>query len=136
MIKHYVTFEQAKWLKEKGFNEPTVYHYSENPVNNLIVLCEPDDPQFVGHDWQPNNWNVGYVMNKWSAPEQHLVVEWLRVNHGIWIGVLIARDWVDGYNAFIESTTEYEMSIIGETFGLPEEAYRSAFDYIIKNNLI
>jgi hypothetical protein len=33
----YISFEQAKWLKEKGFDEPTWCHYYKGKFNYGIL---------------------------------------------------------------------------------------------------
>ena len=65
----YVTFEQAKWLKE---------------INCDIRCNQAYD--FRGGDIK----YLGRYIDShllYTAPEQWQVVEWLRVNHGIWINI-------------------------------------------------
>ena len=72
---HYVTFEQAKWLKEKGFKSKSRYYDGSGEL-----VETPDIPK---NDYTHTN---NYIQRfRWEAPEQHVVVEWLRVNYGIWI---------------------------------------------------
>ncbi len=62
----YVTFNQAKMLKEKGFNLPTKWAFDKN-----------------GKDYKDDNWDINYNTepydNCYSMPEQVLV---LRRNRG------------------------------------------------------
>ena len=61
----YVTFEQAKWLKEKGFKIRTeVAYHVYNPKSN--------PRRYVGHKT-----NVYARQSFISAPEQWQAVEWL-----------------------------------------------------------
>jgi hypothetical protein len=112
----YVTFEQAKLLKEKGFNEEceTSYytHYEKLMIeNNGATKITP--------------------MHNYSRPEQWQVVEWLRVNHGIWICVNKSKDAED--NGWFHYYVDNKWS--AKLYDTPQEAYSAAFDYIL-NNLI
>jgi hypothetical protein len=120
----YITFEQAKWLKEKRFDAPTKAFYDlyNNPNNKELSYSVPD------------NWND---CKSYSAPEQWQVVEWLRVNHGIWVGVSI-----NGLNKlFTSDIHNYKQkgslgNIQNGGYESPQEAYSATFDYIKDNNLI
>jgi hypothetical protein len=62
-----------------------------------------------------------------------VIIEWLRVNHGIWVQCSIYRrnpnDYIGGiyYNKYDSMYTE--------PFNSPEEVYESSFQYVL-NNLI
>jgi hypothetical protein len=69
-----------------------------------------------------------------------VVIEWLRVNHGIWVSVNIAMDnkwYFELYN--LKDKRNAEIIIEGENvtdfYNSPQEAYSVAFDDIL-NNLI
>ena len=127
----YVTYNQAFWLKEKGFDEPCRHLINGAYAPHHLNITE------LGYLQQ----NSEVLENCYTIPEQWLVIEWLRVNHGIWISVKIAIDdtWYfemynlkDKRNAEIfinnENITDFHKS--------PQDAYSAAFDYIISNNLI
>jgi hypothetical protein len=83
----YVTFEQGKKLKEKGFNVECRNYYLEKDK----ALHEGFEDEYWG-DYRCRNWNADVIGIKpfqgfVSAPEQWQIVEWLRVNHGIHIEV-------------------------------------------------
>lgn len=61
-----------------------------------------------------------------------LVVEWLRVNHGIWIEVRYMDDVLNfGYViTTIKNNTEQKECY---NFNTPQEAYSVAFDYVLGN---
>jgi hypothetical protein len=83
MKEQLIDFETTKLAKEKRFDIPVYYHYSENPVNDLIILCEPDDPE-VGQGWILCNYNnKNWTFQKYSAPTQELLQKWLREVHKI-----------------------------------------------------
>ena len=140
----YVSFEQAKWLKEKGFNQRTkmvwLYSLGKQHLREVHLSLELNDAEY-------------------NAPEQWQVVEWLRVNHGIWILVLPQdrsginfRIDMSEYpsHALFFTIIKYEKDMSckelintsddkGELFlhfDIPQEAYSAAFDYIKDNNLI
>ena len=131
----YISFEQAKWLKEKGFDEPTWCHYYKGKFNYGIL--DNGEIQF--------NSDSDYVNDEcFAAPEQWLALEWLRVNHGIWIAVTpvlvekaaspIKFDYEIYYSDEIKYGDEVEIDYLPAN--TPQEAYSAAFDYIKDNNLI
>jgi len=142
----YVTFEQAKWLKEKGFNTPVRQRWS------IVENVDGDKSPFLQEESGLFDWNNNTYLEYTSAPEQHQVVEWLRVNHGIIVSVLPDNDInfintqkviftptiniaVEGlYNLYRELIRDCEGNGIS-CFNSPQEAYSAAFDYIL-NNLI
>jgi len=122
----YVSFEQAKLLKKKRFNEKceTSYytHYEKLMIeNNGVTKITP--------------------MHNYSRAEQWQVVEWLRVNHGIWIQVSFSCNnkgefyWYwqckKANNNFVFKNWDSD----NLEFNSPQEAYSAAFDYILKELL-
>ena len=79
-------------------------------------------------------------------PEQWQVVEWLTINHGIWVSV----DWMtrtkpahSGYICHLRGTVkplnDDNFIVVNDTlfpgyevFASPQDAYSAAFDYILK----
>jgi hypothetical protein len=124
----YVTFEQAKWLKEKGFNESC-----RMLINGAY---EPFHLNLIETQYFQNNSVL--LKDCYSAPEQHQVVDWLLEKHGIWVTVLLDREDKNtnknkGFKAQIDYADGY---VYCGTFEKPQEAYSAAFDYIKDNNLI
>jgi hypothetical protein len=119
----YVTFEQAKLLFDKSFPRATedtaVYILSDSSrVYSLNAIKE----------------GLFY-----HAPEQHQVVEWLRVNHDIHITYDIG---LTGYYGLIKyrhsKGSLYLSKWVNEQenpFKSPQEAYSAAFDYVLNNLL-
>jgi hypothetical protein len=135
----YVTFEQAKWIKEKGFDVKTrgrihVSHW--HLVKNNII---PSNVNTFHNDmFAPiDNWNKDNT-HYMSLPEQWQVVEWLRVNHGIWVWVRPYKDHAADNNDPIQHQMNvYKNGVTAsKEFNSHEEAYSAAFDYIKDNNLI
>jgi len=129
----YATFDQAKWLKEKDFDVEVQWAFDQN-----------------GEDYKDEHWDINYnspSYNCYSKPEQHQVVEWLRVNHGIWV-----RVEGDNYGEYwfaklsvcskkVWENLELRTKILKSAFYMgeyrsPQEAYSAAFDYIKNENLI
>jgi len=136
----YVTYDQAVWLKEKGFDVPTLAYRQKSAVvgnETILPLALPDDE----FQWKPFDWNnYSKDVPYYSIPEQWQVVEWLRVNHGIWISV-------DKQNYKLFKWRVSNMRLRNDAisdlieksdfnYDSPQEAYSAAFDYIISNNLI
>jgi hypothetical protein len=130
----YVTFEQAKWLKEKGFDEPCTALFiheiiqgnTEWDILELFERNNNDTYEFLlscDMDWQKN----------YLRPEQWQVVEWLRVNHGIWIYCKYQKR---GKIIFVIEDLQGNNITISPDLNSPQEAYSAAFDYIKNNNLI
>jgi hypothetical protein len=122
----YVTFEQAKWLKEKGFKIGSERGYLPNgelSYSQYASLCYNDEEDYP---------------TRYSAPEQWQVVEWLRVNHGIWVWVRPYKDHAADNNDPIQHQMNvYKNGVtVSKEFNSHEEAYSAAFDYIKDNNLI
>jgi hypothetical protein len=130
----YCTFEQAKKLKEKGFNIPV------RQRSSIVENIYGDKFHFVQEECGLFNWNNGKYPEYISAPQQHQVVEWLRVNHGIYIQSTFNNN-MERYNIDIINvfTNLYVCTIDGRTenkkdygWNSPQEAYSAAFDYILK----
>jgi hypothetical protein len=121
----YVTFEQAKWLKEIGFDENC-----KNVVEN--------NEFFIHNGFDTKNSEI--IPSACTIPEQWQVVEWLRVNHGIWVESLHRGDMGDFIFKVVElnenNWKKHPHYIHNEGFNSPQEAYSAAFDYIKENNLI
>jgi hypothetical protein len=133
----YVTFEQAKWLKEKEFDIKCKNYYVEGDKE----LNEGFDHEYWG-DYRCINWNADVIGIKpfdgfSSAPEQWQLVEWLLVNHGIWVFLERGLEPVNFYpvidNNHKVTSFKYHPPM---WYNSPQEAYSAAFDYIKENNLI
>lgn len=137
----YVEFEQAKLLKEKGFDiESNCFYTKSNskmfgiddhgevyPIKNT-----PKKLYIIGSYASLNEKNV------FIAPEQWQVIEWLRIVHSIWIGVEISNK-LFAYRISAKNNNPVYSSIETKHYSLsfytPQEAYSVAIDYTL-NNLI
>jgi hypothetical protein len=142
----YVTFEQAKWLKEKGLNDH--FYHRQGEDSTRWVSCkycyDPLDESKTLQLWSDNieSSTKERLERLISAPEQHQVVEWLRVNHGIWVSVGVGNLF-HGDKFFIlikkYNIDRWELTPLDNErhspYDTPQQAYSAAFDYIL-NNLI
>jgi hypothetical protein len=121
----YVTFEQAKWLKEKGFLYKTYKQYSPN--FNFLIDTDRSANCVIGGECAIK-YSDDYC---WAAPEQWQVIEWLRVNHGIW--VYVRNFETVGFCSYILQKGESLIAFSNKSkgFEMPQEAYSAAFDYIL-----
>jgi hypothetical protein len=128
----YVSFEQAKWLKEIGFDEVTNTIFMTNHITEVIF----ENINGLKH----SDGNNPFI----SRPEQWEIIEWLRVNHGIWVEIHHIKTF--GINRFHIIIWKYgegdyhtihcDNNVGYEVYDTPQEAYSAAFDYILNNNLI
>jgi hypothetical protein len=137
-MANYVTFEQAKWLKEKEFHLPTLSFYvidDEDEDNGYGELGElVDDPNYSFPSLADNTLFDALA----SAPEQHQVVEWLLDKHNFWISIRPPRPRKLELWGYYMTEGDDEDVLLHENRGYktPQEAYSAAFDYIKNNNLI
>jgi hypothetical protein len=121
----YVTFEQAKKLKEKKFDVECNRFYNKNGV---LKWCFANG---LGNNYKNQSLAI-------SASEQWQVVEWLRVEHGIWVRL---TTYAFGYQYHLDNTPDPSTWAIDrrydctDDFKTPQEAYSAAIDYVL-NNLI
>jgi hypothetical protein len=126
MTEDYVSFETAKLLKEKGFDEDTSVNY------------------FVGDD-KPRGCVVGeMIYHKKSESDTHLIacptlqtaMKWLRKKKGIAIipiisSILDNERFLWDIKIVVAKTNEtYSQGWIYEE---PEEAYETAIKYALEN---
>jgi hypothetical protein len=138
----YVTFDQAKLLKEKGFDESCKHYYDLN-FKELTFHVEDS--------WKNSEIKNGYPKDIFeklgkhpmiSSPEQWKVIEWLRVNYGIWVEV----NHCGTFNEFAfkicklnkknVKTEPHHISDFSKGWSSPQEAYSAAFDYILKELIL
>jgi|688.fasta_scaffold00112_124 hypothetical protein len=125
---NYVTFEQAKLLKEKGLVVKSDRYWVKMTEDSYTDMT----------DWRledlDSDIGIGgnLVITKY---QQWQVVEFLRINYGIWVGVTMYINH-DGrfYSANIQNNDNKHQSFNGHKS--PQEAYSAAFDHILNNNLI
>lgn len=114
----YVSFEIAKKLKEKGFQEECLCHYNdvdlvyniESPIsNNQLWFC---------HNKYDNIWH----RDNYDAPTISQVLKWLRIDKEImvfpvyskntskWYCSIVNADSLDTYNLSLSDS--YELAVV------------------------
>jgi hypothetical protein len=136
MQRNYVNFEQAKLLKELGFNEPCFFCFSlmENLNKNSDPCHLPEELNNYGceggmslSDWLQDYNNKYY--HTLSRPTQAQVVEWLWTKYSIWICVDYDED--DDEDYFTYSIRSKFGNYVDDIFKSSQEAYSAAFDRIL-----
>lgn len=132
ITEDYVSFETAKLLKEKGFDEPCGCFYD----------TENDDVSIV-NEWMDisNSELEGIEFARYSAPTLQMTMKWLREVHKIHISVEMGFD-VDNHQyyffapsvcRFSDKSGEYENPFGEKEFNTCEEACEAAIKYCLEN---
>ncbi len=138
LTESYVSFEIAKLLKEKGFNEKVnhVYHYYTSTPFYRRHLRD-----FNGEDYK----NLRH--EHYSAPTLQMALKWLREVHKIEISISYGFPFIDGKQVFkyywypvkvTEKGLEYPMDdpntaeFNEEMADSYEEAIEAALLYVLK----
>jgi len=130
------TFNQSKWLKEKGYKQTRSIRDRDYYTHKGILKGDVTD--YIKALVDKNEEDI----NKFStikAPKHHEVIEWLRTNYGIWVWVEQGKyDEIIEYYPQATNGINYKLlsKMFPFAFNTPQEAYSSAFDYIKENNLI
>ena len=119
MKEAYVSFEVAKLLKEKGFDEPCIKHWDCDDYS----LYSANDIPISNSELRDNEYNGV------SAPTHQMACAWLR-GKGIHIAVLYQCKF-KSWERIIQSSTGVEWSIGG--FSSHDEAIESALKYTLEN---
>ena len=77
ITEDYVSFETAKLLKEKGFDEPCMFLY--------FAKYKPEG-DFKGNFNETKNSEINEL--SYSAPTLQMAMKWLRKNHNIHIAIV------------------------------------------------
>ena len=131
-----VSFDTAKLLKEKGYNEHTTYFYTK-PNSKMFGIDEH------GRTYPIKNTPKRLYMigehatlkheNAYFAPTISEVIMWLYDKHGIWVWVSMELGYT---NTFCwQLTGEHTSSNYKAFFKTPTDAYVDAITYTL-NNLI
>ena len=126
IAEDYVSFEMAKLLKEKGFNEKCrQYYYRDNLILSRNEVCneELDNFQEVGEGW--------------SAPTFQMTIKWLMEVHKLCITIIpkvtddegsggCLWEWVVTYLLLVLQSVSLEL------FESYEEACENAIRYCLE----
>lgn len=133
-----VSFELAKLLKLKGFDEPCSHAYKEVESPVLYIHQDKKYNNSFEKEWQntvrKNSHMDNAAINRYSAPTIAEVVMWLYEKHGIWICVLYKRHSQEKHFAYdIRQANGIETYLWEHSS--PTKAYEAAIEYTL-NNLI
>lgn len=128
ITEDYVSFEIAKLLKDKGFNE------------ECFALYNPDG-MLIQSGIRLNNIQVGRVEGSYSAPTLQMAMKWLRIKHNIHIEsfcpVVDATDEPVKYNVVISDLRNYCLAfntpLEDKEFDSYEKACEAAIKYCLEN---
>ena len=133
ITEDYVSFEVAKLLKEKGFDEPCIRHWDCDDHS----LYGYNDIPISNSELQANEYN-GY-----AAPTLQMAMKWLREEHKIAINIYITCKKTISYafdiydfeiihpNKFVGGTIDLrEQQFDFKTY---EEAVEAALKYSLEN---
>ena len=137
VTEDYVSFETAKLLKEKGFNEETEYVYSND--GELLRLCHFGINDLTNtdcndyHTWQ---FPIEGVVSIISAPTLQMTMKWLREREWFICVVPLAfycgtKTWKFGYNIWAGDNLEVDELSTPE-FNTYEEACEAAIKYCLE----
>ena len=126
MIKEaYVSFEVAKLLKEKGFDESISMVYT-----SYGDLCKLDRYDSI------RNSNYNDITKNYfecTAPTHQMAMKWLREAHDIVIVVTPSMFWKK-YNVSIYKSNDYPIGFDGDSlYSSYEEAVEAAIKYSLEN---
>jgi len=116
ITEDYVSFETAKILKEKGFDEECIYVYR--------------------HDGSEDIWDADEEDIACQKPTLQMAMKWLREIHDIDIVVTLHRpDNTKWYlwDAYTDSDVHYSKFINGYAYRKNEEACEAAIKYCLEN---
>ena len=121
ITEDYCSYEVAKLLKEKGFDEKTLSYYEDN------VLCHGD-----WYEW--NRSPLGHI----AAPTHQMAMKWLREEKNIFIVIEPhAYDYVNeknkSYSCSLWVGDNYYEYLESRAYPSYEEAVEAALKYCLEN---
>lgn len=127
----YISFETAKLLKEKGFDEKCRTYYKVFPESRIAAIYHSSENRGVSED-DPN---------EILCPTLQMVMKWLREVHKIHISVEIGFDvdnhqyyfFVPSVCRFSDKSGEYENPFGEKEFDTYEKACEAAIKYCLEN---
>ena len=128
ITEDYVSFETAKLLKEKGFNEPCYCFYKiENEDNILIETCIDSS----NSELEKENEFICY-----SAPTLQMAAKWLRETYNLFpvIEPFLTEETKPKYWVYViwnNNIPKYMQSKLN--YYTPEEALESTIKYCLEN---
>lgn len=141
ITEDYVSFEVAKLLKEKGFDEICRKFYKCWPTNPKLYCCDKSQMFDYCSNSSLSEFNyVGDEMNI-TAPTHQMAMKWLRNVHGIhiqaWCPVVDIDTNILGvkYNVVISNLKDYCLAFATDIEDNNYDSYEEAVDAGLKYTL-
>ena len=127
----YVSFELAKLLKEKGFNEDCYTYYDD--INDSINRF--DKGYHFNNTSYP--WGVPYDISKAKkyvvAPTHQMAMAWLREVHNLWLEISPEGKGLWYREVYSLTDEEYIPNSNGHKIKSYEDAVETALKYVLEN---
>lgn len=118
ITEDYVSFEIAKLLKEKGFNEACYTNYVDDKI--------------INYDYVSTNFEL--IEGVISAPTLQMAMKWLREKCNIIINVWYSNpNWAAQYLETRTHSGTPAFFLIGENYKTYEEGVKAAIKYCLTN---
>ena len=122
LTEDFCSFEVAKLLKEKGFDELCIFKYNSEGVRMKAGVAIDE--------WQ----NSELDDNEYSCPSQSMAMKWLREVHNLYIEIFVTwRDKIPYYQWRINNLITQDTIVDTPCLEKPEEAVEAALKYCLKN---
>ena len=123
--EEYVSFETAKLLKEKGFNEKVICYYDDGGSLNLNKFVEFQCC------------NEGYGSGVFAAPTLQIAMKWLLKVHKLFVNVCPSVEgyyWTEKWHSYVDNLEKrYPFGKFIGTFNTHEQACEAAIKYCLEN---
>lgn len=118
-----VSFELAKTLRLKGFNNPCTHLYFDGRLTEITV-------QKISYD--------DIISSRYNiAPTIAETVMWLYEKHGIWISIdMVYEEDQTGFWYCIRESKSDDVAVQSKEYNSPTEAYEAAIEYTLKNLIL
>ena len=122
ITEDYVSFEVAKMLKEKGFDELCIFKYNSEGVRvKAGVAIE---------EWQ----NSELDDDECSCVSHQMAMKWLREEHNLCIEIFVTwRDKIPHYQWRINNLITQDTIVDTPCLEKPEQAVEAALKYALEN---
>ena len=115
ITEDYCSFEVAKLLKEKGFNEPTCGYYHDDYMNTLLIATA-----------SCHNGSINAI----AAPTLQMAMKWLREEKHIFIRIIQSNIEYCSCEIYFDRVRCHQF---WKSFDSYEEACEAAIKYCLTN---
>jgi hypothetical protein len=115
ITEDYVSFETAKLLKEKGFDEKCLHYYEDNRHRDEGIKFS---------DWCNIEYSNSEIGRRFTCPTLQMAMKWLREVHNIDISIIPLRSHKEYLPRIESDTISYD--------AIPCRKYEEACEVAIK----